>query len=128
MIKFSNMKKNERVVDLGSGIGSVVMGFAKKGFKADGYEINPFLVWISRRRIKKQGLEKKAKIYQKNFMNQNLSKYNVVCIFQIWYMMDKLKVKLKKELKKDSRIISNTWKFKGWKPRKQDKDVYLYDV
>jgi SAM-dependent methyltransferase len=128
MIKFSNIKKNEKIVDLGSGIGKVVIGYAKKGFKADGYEINPFLVWISRRKIKKLGLEKKAKIYQKNFMNQNLSKYDVVCIFQIWYMMNKLKGKLKKELKKGSRIISNTWKFKGWKPKKEDKGIYLYEV
>ena len=128
MIEFSNVNKNEKVVDLGSGSGKIVIEFAKKGIESHGYEINPFLVWISRRKIKKLFLQDKAFIHRKNFMKENLSNYDVVFIFQIWYIMSKLKRKLKKELKKGSRIISNTWKFPNWKPKKQSKGVYLYEV
>ena len=128
MIKLANAKKGNKVVDLGSGNGKIIIAFAKKGIESHGYEINPLLVWISRRRIKKLGLEDKAFIHWKNFMNQNLHEYNVICIFQIWYMMDKLEKKLKKELKKGSKIVSNTWKFPNLKIKKQNKGVYLYEV
>jgi len=128
MIEFSNVNKNDKVVDLGSGSGRIVIEFAKKGIESHGYEINPFLVWISRKKIKKLFLQDKAFIHRKNFMKEDLSDYNVVCIFQIGYMMDKLEGKLKKELKKGSRIISNTWEFPNWKSKKQSKGVYLYEV
>lgn len=128
MIEFSRVSKNEKIVDLGSGNGKIVIEFAKKGIEAHGYEINPFLVYISRKRIKKLFLQDKAFIHRKNFMKEDLSDYDVVFIFQIWYMMGKLEKKLKKELKKGSRIVSNTWKFPNWKPRKQSKGVYLYKI
>lgn len=128
MIEFSNVNKNEKVADLGSGNGKIVIEFAKKGIESHGYEINPFLVWISKKKIKKLFLQDKAFIHWKNFMKEDLSNYDVVCIFQIGYIMGKLKRKLKKELKKGSRIVSNTWKFPNWKPRKQSKGVYLYQV
>jgi len=128
MIEFSDVKKNEKVVDLGSGNGKIVIEFAKKGIESHGYEINPFLVWWSRKKIKKLFLQDKAFIHWKNFMKEDLSDYDVVCVFQIWYMMGKLERKLEKELKKSSRIVSNTWKFPNWKPKKQSKGIYLYKV
>ena len=130
MIKFSKVKKNEKVADLGSGNGKIVIEFAKLPAVAEahGFEINPFLVWFSKRKIKKLGLENKAFIHWKNFWNQNLSEYDVIIVYQIILIMKKLERKLRKELKKGSRIISNTWKFPNWKPKKQDRDIYLYEV
>ena len=128
IIEFSKVKKKEKVADLGSGNGKIVIEFAKRGIEAHGFEINPFLVWLSRRKIKKLNLEKKAFIHRKNFWKQDFSKFNIIIIFQVGYVMGKLKKKLKRELKKDSKVISNTWKFPNWKPRKQEGNVYLYKV
>ncbi len=128
MIELSGVKKGERVVDLGSGSGTVVIEFARRGAIADGYEINPLLVWYSRWRIKKLGLQKNAKIYRKNFFDVDLKKYNVVALFQVFFVMPMIAKKLKRELKKGSRIVSNTWKFPDWKPIKKDNSVYLYKV
>ena len=130
MIKFSKIRKGDKVVDLGSGDGRVVIEFAKlKDVKeVHGFEINPFLVYISRRRIKKLGLQKKAFIHWKDFWNINLSEYNVVIVFQVIFVMGKLENKLKRELKKDSRVISNTWKFPNWKLKKREGKVYLYEI
>ena len=129
MIKFSKVKKGEKVADLGSGNGRVVIGFAKLSAvkEVHGFEINPFLVWISRRKIKKLGLQNKAFIHFGNFWNQNLSEYDIISLFQISFIMGDLEKKLRKELKKGSRVISNTWKFKKWKPKKQEGNVYLYE-
>ena len=45
MIEFAKLKKGEKVVDLGSGDGRVVLEFARKGVEVHGYEINPLLVF-----------------------------------------------------------------------------------
>lgn len=130
MIEFSKIKKGEKVADLGSGNGKIVIEFAKLPAvkEAHGFEVNPLLVWISRRKIKKLNLEGKAFIHRKNFWKQDFSGYDLIIIFQIGYIMKRLGKKLKKELKKGSRIVSNTWEFKNWKPKKHEGNVYLYEV
>jgi len=92
MIEFSKVKKGEKVADLGSGDGRVVIEFASLSIveEAHGYEINPFFVWISKRKIKKLGLQKKAFIHWKNFWNQNLSEYDVISVYQVGFIMKKL--------------------------------------
>lgn len=128
MIKLAKVKKTDKAVDLGSGDGKIVIALAKAGAKeVHGYEINPFLVWLSRRRIRKNKLEKKAFIHWKNFWKADLENFNVVTLFQFPTIMDKLKKKLQRELKKGSRVVSYTWKFPHWKPDKIiNKDIYLY--
>jgi hypothetical protein len=114
------------MADLGSGNGKIVIEFAKRGAEAHGFEINLILVWISRMRIRKLGLQKKAFIHWKNFFKQDFSDFDIITSFQIIYLMPGLENKLKKELRKGAKVISNTWKFPHWKPKKRLGDVYLY--
>ncbi len=129
MIEFTKPKKGDRIAELGSGDGRIVVALAKKCSQAEvhGFEINPFLVWISRRKIKKQGL-KNAKIYWKNFWNIDLGEYNKIVLFQFKTIMHKLSKKFSKELKSGTRIISHFWKIPGWKLKKKSGKVYLYNV
>lgn len=122
------ISKDKKIVDLGSGNGKIIIAFAEKGYEAHGYEINPLLVLWTKLKIYKKGLRKKAFVHWKNFWRVNLSKYDVVIIFQIFYIMSHLEKKLKKELKKDSIIISNRWKFPNLKPEKINGYVRVYKV
>jgi len=128
MLKFSSPKKGDKVAELGSGNGKVAIEFAKINpeIKVDGYEINPLLVLYSRRRIKKLGLENQIKIYWKNFWKVNLGKYDIISVFQIIFIMNKLEKKLKAELKPGAKVISNEWKFPHWHVKKQEGKVSLY--
>lgn len=130
MLEFSKMEKSRKkkikTADLGSGNGKIVIEFAKRGAEAHGFEINPLLVWLSRSRIRKLGLQKKAFIHWKNFFGQDLSDFDIITSFQINFVMPGLENKLRKELKKGARVISNTWKFPSWKPKRRLGDVYLY--
>jgi cyclopropane fatty-acyl-phospholipid synthase-like methyltransferase len=128
MIEISDVKKGQKVADLGSGDGKVVIEFAKKGAEAHGFEINPFLVWLSRMKIKKLGLENKAFIHRKNFWKQDFSDFDIITLFQIYYVMHTLEDKMKNELKKGAKIVSNTWRFPKWKPEKQEGKIYLYKM
>lgn len=127
-LKIADVKKGDVAVDLGSGDGRIVIALAKAGAQAHGIEINPVLVWWSRYRIKKAGLSGKAFVHCHSLWDADLSKYNVVMIYGLPYMFEKLEGKLQKELKPKSRIVSFSFPFKTWKPVKTDTSVYLYKV
>ena len=127
ILTLANPKKNQRMAELGSGDGKIVIEFAKRGVESHGFEINPLLVWLSRKRIKNLGLEKYAFIHWKNFLKADLSKFDIITSFQISYIMPALENKLKKEMKKKAIIVSNTWRFPNWKPKRILRHVYLYE-
>lgn len=127
IIELSNIQAGQKAVDLGSGDGRIVIAFAKAGAIAYGYEINPILVWLSKRKIKKEGLQDKAFIYQKSFWDANFSLFDIVSIYGIDYIMSDLEKKLHQELKPGSKVLANAFTFPRWKPVKKDDPVYLYE-
>jgi predicted RNA methylase len=127
MIAVAEIKGEEISADLGSGDGRIVIAFAKKGIQAHGFEINPFLVLISRRNIRRAGLKGKAFIHWKNFWKADLSKFDIITVFQVDFAMNELENKLKKELKSGAKVISNQWTFPKWKYSKYENGIYVYD-
>ena len=59
MAEVADVQPGDRAVDLGSGDGRVVIALALRGAEAHGFEVNPILVAVSRRKIREQGLEGK---------------------------------------------------------------------
>jgi len=128
MIKLLKMKKGERLVDLGSGDGRIVIAFAKLGIESHGYEINPVLVAWSRFRIRQLGLRGKAFIHFKSYWMEDLSKFDAVTVYGIAHMMGRLEKKLKKDLKPGSKFVSNYFKLPNIKPVKEENKVLLYKI
>lgn len=120
------LKKGQKMVDLGSGDGRIVMAFARAGIESHGYEINPVLVMISRIRIRRAGLEKKAFIHFKDFWVTNLADFDAVTLYGIAHIMKRLESKLKKELKPGSKVVTNYFKFPSLKPIQTRNKVLLY--
>jgi hypothetical protein len=130
MMKIVDLKKVKKMVDLGSGDGTIILEFAKRGVEAHGYEINPFLVWGTKKEIKRLGLEKKAFVYWNNFWFVSFKKtdFDLITIYGIPWIMGMLGKKLKRELKPGTKIISNYFVFPSWKPVKKYQDVLLYEI
>jgi len=128
IIKFVDPKKGDKIAELGSGDARVCIELAQKGAEVHGFEINPFLVWISRRKIRNLGLQNRIKIYWKSFWKKDLSEYNKIVMFQFNTIANKLSKKFKKELKPKSIIVSHWWKLPRWEIKKKVGRVYLYEV
>lgn len=95
---FEHLKLNERdhVVDLGSGDGRVLVACASRGVYASGVELNPFLVWISRYRLRKFG--DLAKVELGDIWRYNLPEdASVVFVFFAKSFMNKLDLYLEKQ-------------------------------
>jgi ribosomal protein L11 methylase PrmA len=126
IIHAAKIQKGDKAADLGSGDGLIVIALAKAGAEAHGYEINPKLVWQSRRAIKKAGLEKSAFIHWQSFWKADLSDYDVITLYGIQHIMDKLQEKLQKELKPKARVVSNFFIFKKWHASYEHGRVHVY--
>ncbi len=112
MLEMTDARPGIRIADLGSGDGRVLIAFAKRGAEAVGFEINPVLIWLSRIKINQAGLKNNAQVVGKSFWNENLGQFDVIVVFGMAHIMDRLEAKLIRELKPEAIILSNVFKFK----------------
>lgn len=132
MVDMARLKKGEVAYDLGSGDARILMEAARrhKSVKLVGIEINPFVFALSRIMLKLRGLDDKIEIMRENLFNADIRDANVIFIFLLKGSTHRLEKKLKKELRKGTRVVSHIWKLKDTKLAKADErlKVYLYDI
>lgn len=135
--KFINIERLDKILDipadtfiadLGSGDGRILIHFAQKGFKCDGFELNKYLYSQSKNKIKASGLEDKINVYRENFLKADLSKYGFVFLFQTIYILPKIEAQLIKQLKPGSIVASYCYKFKHLKPIKEAGGWFVYQM
>ena len=137
MLTFGEIKPGEKVYDLGSGDGRIVIMAAKK-FKANavGVEFDDSLWKQSSDRIAKLGLTATARIIHGDLMVQDYSDADLLTVYLLPVSNDEVTPLLEKQLKKGTRIVAHDFEFSAWKPEKiQDIDddgqgrshrLYLY--
>jgi predicted RNA methylase len=127
MLKEAKVSSKDIVYDLGCGDGRVLIIAAKEfGARAIGIEKSWVLSKISEWRVKKEKLEDKVKIINKDFFKVNLSKATVIFAYLSKKINKKLEPKLKKELKKGTKVLSASHEFKGLKLVKKFKTGHFY--
>ncbi|MGA1191527.1 MAG: class I SAM-dependent methyltransferase [Bdellovibrionota bacterium] len=127
MMSLARIKAGEVLYDLGSGDGRVLFAAQALGARTIGYEINPFLYWYTRLRI---ALKQTAHVTVKreNFWDAPLRDANVVTVYLVPHLMERLKKKLQEETQPGTRVISAVYPFPDWEPLEQDGSVFLYIV
>ncbi|HSX09318.1 MAG TPA: methyltransferase domain-containing protein [Candidatus Saccharimonadales bacterium] len=125
MVELAEAQPGEKVADLGSGDGRIVIAFAKHGIEMHGYEIDEELRKQSEEDIKKLHLEN-AFIHNKDFWEEDLSLYDIICCYPMPTIMGRLERKLQEELKHGSRVLLNYFPFKHWKEKKVKDNIFLY--
>ena len=126
MVAMANIQPGERMVDLGSGDGRIVIAFAQAGAEAHGYEINPSLVFWSRLNIRRLGLHKKAFIHWRSFNACDFSQFAIVTTYTLPRFMAALEGKLQTTLPKGGRVVSHQFRFPNWQPSETRDRVYVY--
>lgn len=126
ILKLSRVGSKDTLIDLGSGDGRILIAAAHLGAKAIGYEINPFLVWRSRRRIHHAELDKLAIVHWKSFWQADFRQATVVTVYLLPYLMNRLQGLLEKEVNHPIRLITNDYPFSQLIPAKHYRQVYLY--
>jgi ribosomal protein L11 methylase PrmA len=126
MLKLADIKPGQKVVDLGSGDGRILIAAARAGAQATGYEINPILVRQSRRAIARAGLAPHATVEWESFWRADFSQYDIVIVYGIPYILRGLRRKMERELRPGTKIISNAFEIPGWPIVAKEHKVFLY--
>ncbi len=124
MLQLGELKAGEKVFDLGSGDGRIVIMAARK-FKADatGVELDDALYQSSVERIRTLGLAATARIIHGDLMRQDYSSADLITVYLLPLSNDKVSPMLEKQLKKGTRIVAHDFEFSAWTPVKiQDID------
>ena len=120
MLQIGGLKAGEKMFDLGSGDGRIVIMAAQK-FHAEavGVELDKDLCKQSLAKIQKLGLEKNAHIINGDLLKQNYSSADLVTVYLLPESIDnKVQPVLDKQLKKGARVVAHDFEFKAWTPEK----------
>jgi len=119
MLQLGGLKAGEKVYDLGSGDGRIVIMAAQK-FHADaiGVELDKDLCRLSTDKILKLRLEKNAHIVNGDLLKQSYSSADLITVYLLPGFIDKVQPMLDQQLKKGARVVAHDFEFKNWTPDK----------
>jgi protein-L-isoaspartate O-methyltransferase len=119
MLLLGELKAGEKMFDLGSGDGRIVIMAAQK-FHADavGVEMDKDLHKQSMEKIRQLGLEKSARIVLGDIFKQNYSSASLITVYLLPASNDKVQPLLEKQLRKGARVVAHDFEFRNWTPEK----------
>ena len=113
MLDMAKVTPQDIVIDLGSGDGRNIIAAAKRGARAYGFEFNPDMVALSRRKAQEAGVADLATFIEGDMFEADISKATVLALFLLPSNLDKLAPKFL-ALRPGTRIVNNTFQVTGW--------------
>ena len=121
MLELGGLRAGEKMFDLGSGDGRIVILAARKYHaNAVGVEFDKDLVKQSDSKIRKANLQGSAKIIHGDIFAQNYSSADLITVYLLPTSNDKVRPMLEKQLKKGARVVAHDFEFRGWTPAKTE--------
>ena len=117
MLQLGELKPGEKMWDLGSGDGRIVIAAARK-YKADatGVELDESLYKQSVARIRTLGLAPTARIILGDLLEQDYSSADLLTIYLLPVAVEKVTPIFEKQLKKGARVVAHDFEFRQWAP------------
>jgi SAM-dependent methyltransferase len=116
MLKLAGVGPADRLVDLGSGDGRIVITAARRfGARGLGVEIVPELVALSRANARAAGVADRAEFREQDLFTLDLAPFSVVTM----YLLPQVNLQLRDRLlalKPGTRIVSHDWDLGDWRP------------
>jgi predicted RNA methylase len=115
MLQLGGLKAGEKMFDLGSGDGRIVIMAARK-YHADatGIEFDRDLWRQSSDRIKGLDLSKTARIINGDILKQDVSSADLVTVYLLPASNEKVRPMLEKQLRKGTRVVAHDFEIAGW--------------
>ena len=115
MLDLARVTPADRLIDLGSGDGRLVITAARRGVPARGLEYNPDLVALARRNAEAAGVSKLATFEEADIFATDFSAATVVTLF----LLPELNLRLRPillDMRPGTRILSNSFHMEEWYP------------
>ena len=121
MLEMGGLRAGEKMYDLGSGDGRIVILAARKYHaNAVGVEYDKDLVRQSDAQIRKLNLQGSAKIIHGDIFAQNYGSADLITVYLLPTSNDKVRPMLERQLKKGARVVAHDFEFRGWVPTRTE--------
>jgi SAM-dependent methyltransferase len=132
-LRLAEIKKGQKVYDLGCGDGRMVCVAAGEGAEAYGFEVSLFPFFLAHIRRFFHPNKNTIHITLQDIWNISFSDADVLYFFLMPKVYNKITEKFEKELKKGTRVIVYVWPIEGWEPVKVDSlvgypNIYVYQI
>jgi len=116
-LEIANISENDVFADLGCGDGAVLLRAAER-FRvfSVGFEINPALVQIARRRVRSAGLQDLIDIVHSDMFSACLSRFSVIYIYPSPIVIQRLSSKILAECVEGTRVLVHDYPLKILQP------------
>src|SRR5918995_6506578 len=115
MLRMAEVRKDDYVIDLGSGDGRIIIEAAKRGARGLGVDLDPSLVKHATESAQRAGLAERASFQVRDIFETDLSKASVVAFYLLPDFNAKLMPRLL-ALKPGTRIVSHDGGIGDWPP------------
>ena len=114
MLDLAKVRSGDRLIDLGSGDGRIVLAAAQRGATGVGIEIDANLVERSRESARRLKLEDRATFVTQDLFETDFSSADVVTLYLLPDVNKRLAPKFLSTLKAGTRIVSHDYDLGGW--------------
>lgn len=119
MLNLAGVGPNDRVYDLGSGDGRIVITAAKRhGARGVGIDIDPRRIADARENAKRAGVSERVEFRQGDVFEADFSDATVVTLYLLPDVNRRLRPRLINELRPGTRIVSHAFDMGSWPPLK----------
>ena len=136
MLKMANVTKDDVVYDLGCGDGRIVIAAARQfGARGVGVDIDPQRIAEAKAAAVKAGVADKVQFFVGDIFDPSLkiSDATVVALYLLQSMNEKLRPRLQSDLRKGTRIVSNSFTMgEAWPPEQtqvvDNSPIYFWTI
>jgi len=133
MLELAELKSGEKLYDLGSGDGRIIIMAAKEfGAEAVGVELREDLVQFTRKKIEELGLTGTVRVIHGDLMQADIADADVVTLYLTTSANEKITPKLERDLRSGTRVVSFCFRVPNWEPTKTmdlgTRVLYLYTI
>ncbi len=125
LLKLAGLRSGQTLIDLGSGDGRLLRAAATQGIHCIGYEINPYLVIISR--LVCWRYRELVTIHTADFWHIKLPPADAIYIFALDKYMTKLDQKFQSEITRPTKVISYIFTMPSRQPIHSTSNTYIYE-
>ena len=126
IVAVAGPRPGQLAIDLGSGDGRLLLAMAERGCRGIGYEVNLFLVWLTRWRAWRQGAP--VMVHWRDFDKAELGEADLVLLYGVDRAMTRLTRKLRREMKPGAAIVSLRYPIPDWPVDQRHGAAFLYRI
>ena len=119
MLRLASVRKDDFVMDLGSGDGRLVITAAERyGARGAGVDIDPALVKLANENAAKAGVADRVSFEKRDLFETNIAEATVLTLYLLPHTVTQLVPRIFAEMRPGSRVVSHDYPLGPWQPER----------